>query len=98
VGYYSERRYYANDFHKPPIDKMSPSFFYEYFKESLLKKDMNSELFWGDDIYGGTIYSSFKQFDANIKTAKYLVLTYRIKNLDYEKKLGELYIYNLEDN
>jgi len=96
VGYYAERRFYANDYTKPPLNKLSLNFFIEYISESYKNPEMDTQFFWDDDIFSGVYYSNYIKPDPNLALTKYIVLNYKCEGMDYEKKIGDYYVYNLK--
>lgn len=95
IGFYSERRFYANDFYKPPMDNLSTRFIVQYIEGSYKDRLMENNFFWGSDIYGGTDYHGKENVDNEITNSSYLVLNYKNLNLNLEKKIGNYYIYKL---
>ncbi len=97
VAYYSERKFYINDYYKPSLDKLSFGYFLEYFTESNRNKKMDTSFFWGNDSYGGVFYSNYTAPDKKLYEASYVVLNYRLDDRTYEKKIGDFYIYKLNE-
>lgn len=97
VAYYAERRFYANDYYKPALGKLSFGYFLEYFKESNNNKKLDNSFFWGNDSRGGVFYSNYTLPELGLYDAKYVVLSYRLDYEPYEKKIGDFYIYKLKD-
>lgn len=94
VAYYAERNFYANDYYKPPIGNISFNFLKGYFINGFENRKMDASFFWGDDLYGGIFYDSFKIVDEGVNRTKYVVLNYQLEGKEYEKKIGDYYIYN----
>lgn len=97
VAYYTGRKFYINDYYKPALDKLSFDYFLEYFVQSNKNKNMDSSFFWGNDSYGGVFYSNYIKPDQKLYEAKYAVLSYQLNYSLYEKKIGDFYIYRLND-
>jgi len=96
VGYYTERRYYANDYYKPPLQEISISFFLEYFRKSLDNREMDNGFFWDGGMYGGTSFDIYSVSEEKLAQAPYVVLHYKLKDRDYEENFGEYYVYKIE--
>lgn len=97
VGYYYGRGYYFNDYYKPQIDKLSVEYFVDYIKKSYENPKMDSEFFWGDDIYGGVYVSNYTQPDERLYGSKYIVTNYLSADNAPEKIIGEFYIYRMKE-
>jgi hypothetical protein len=97
VAYYAERKVYANDFNKPPLDKISVQFIKDYIIMSYRDRKMESRFFLGEDVYAGLYYVNYTSTDENVFKAKYMVLNYKIDNLLLEKKTGDYYIYRMQN-
>ena len=97
VAYYAERRFYANDYYKPALNKLSARYFLDYFIESKNNRNLDSSFFWGNDLRGGVFYSNYTLPDDGLYNARYVVLSYNLSNETYEKKIGDFYIYRLNN-
>jgi len=92
IGYYSERKFYVNDFHKPKLD-FSFDYLKEYYFKSIENREMNSEFFWPGGIYSG-IYPP--QPSENIlKNVSYVVSYYSLEEIKEEIKIGKFYVYHV---
>jgi len=96
IGYYSERKYYANDYYKPAINNLSISFITEYVYKSYKNQKMDEEFFYPGGIYGGTtLNKDYIPSQEGLNRASYAVLYYSLKDKPYEVKIGNFYIYSL---
>jgi len=96
IGYYYGRIFYANDFYKPSLKRLSITYLMDYIKMSCRYRMMENEFFWGDDIYAGAYFSSYTKPDEGLMSSSYIVLSYALNDAEYEKNIGEFYIYRLK--
>ena len=97
VGHYYGGKFYANDYYRPDLSKLNLKFFIKYILESYNNPKMDSELFWGKDIYGGIYVANYNEPDKNLYEAKYVVTNYQSSNITAEKIIGNYYIYKIKD-
>ncbi|MFA5020173.1 MAG: hypothetical protein WC533_03680 [Candidatus Pacearchaeota archaeon] len=90
VGYYTDRKFYFNDNHKPYLD-FSLSNLKMYFVKSYESRFMEDEFFWEKGFYSG-LYPPLPEENA-LKQAKYIVLYHPVAGYEYEIKIGDFYIY-----
>ena len=92
IGFYSERRYYVNENNKPLLD-LSPLYLLNYIQKSYENRKMNEEFFWPGGIYG-RLYLP-QPSNEELSKVSYVVLYYPAKGIEYERKIGDFYIYNV---
>ncbi len=97
VAYYAERRYYQNDNNKPELN-FSSQYLYLYFKKSLENPKMDDEFFWPKGFYSGFYnYPSAPDME-KVKEVSYAVLYHPVSGFSPEKKIGDFYIYKIDNN
>jgi hypothetical protein len=98
VGYYYGGKFYMNDYYKPPLNKISTKLIGNYIIEGLDNPSMNSQFFWGDDIYGGIYYSeSINLNKEELYNSKYIVVNYLCSDMNPEKIIGNYFVYRMKD-
>jgi 4-amino-4-deoxy-L-arabinose transferase-like glycosyltransferase len=97
IGYYYDERFYANDFYRPALNKISTDFIITYLRESLKDPNMKNSFFWGDDLYGGINYFGDLQPEEGVYNTKYIVVHYASSEKSPEKIIGDYYIYHMHD-
>jgi len=95
IGYYTGRKFYANDFKKPLIDNLSRGYFFEYLKKSYETRGMNDPFFWGE-FYGGASLDFYNPTPEELEKVSYVVLAYESSEARYEERIGEFYVYNVQ--
>jgi len=95
VGYYAERKFWVNDFTKPPMNNLSAQFLFAYFKKSLENRNMNDEFFWEKGYFGGI--NPPQPTQETLNSAKYVVLYHPVDARVPENTIGDFYIYRLND-
>jgi hypothetical protein len=73
----------------------SPSFLFTYFKKSLENRNMDDEFFWEKGYFGGI--NPPQPTQETLNSAKYVVLYHPVDAQVPENKIGEFYIYRLND-
>jgi len=93
IGYYFGGKFYIND-HDKPLLNFSSKYLFEYFKKSFENSEMNDSFFWPNGIYSGIVEPIPKE--EALEKSKYVVKYYPVEGFEPEVKIGEFYIYNLE--
>jgi len=98
VGHYTQRKFYNNDNNKPRLD-FSYSYLNEYFTKSLDNRNMNDPFFWPNEegIYSGLYLPGILTEDLN--NIEYVVKYYEVneEGVELEKRMGEFYIYKINN-
>lgn len=96
VAYYYGGIFYANDYYKPSLNKLSKDFLLEYVIKSYNDPEMENQFFWGDDIYGGVYVANYTQPDEKLYSSKYIVTNYLSLDNMPEKIIDNYYIYRMK--
>ncbi len=96
IGYYTGRRFYVNDNNKPELN-FSYSYLKEYFKRSFENPKMDDQFFWPKGFYGGTSFYGINPSEIELEKASYVVLYHSVGDYTPEKKIGDFYIYKLNN-
>lgn len=95
VGYYSERKFYINENTKPELN-----FSVEYLKKYLVKswknRNMDDEFFWSKGLYSG-LYNPYPDEEELKQNISYVVLYHPVSGVEYEKKIGQFYVYKTKE-
>lgn len=91
IGYYSGEKFYINENNKPKIS-LSFSGIIEYIEKSMKNPKMDEEFFWSSDLSGGLYDPQPRK--SELERVSYVVTYHKINSINYEKKIGNFYIYN----
>lgn len=95
IGYYSERKFYINEDTLPQIE-FSFEAVIDYVKRSYQNPQMDDGFFWAEGIYSG-IYPP-EPSEEELEKINYVVKYNKIEGLEPEKKIGEFYIYRVDND